>query len=55
VHEWRRFAVLDPGLPLEFLPAGWIGAEAEAVFRDHYDRWRPAAIDWFESVNADAG
>jgi phenylacetic acid degradation operon negative regulatory protein len=55
VHEWRRFAVLDPGLPLEFLPARWVGAEAEAVFRDHYDRWRPAAIEWFATLNADAG
>ena len=55
VHEWRRFAVLDPALPLELLPKKWIGNDAHAVFADHYERWHPRAVAWFEQVNAGAG
>lgn len=29
---WRRLPYLDPGLPLEALPADWIGSRAEALF-----------------------
>lgn len=31
---WRRLPYLDPGLPLEHLPAPWKGVEAEALFND---------------------
>lgn len=30
--DWRRLPYLDPGLPAELLPAGWIGIEAAQVF-----------------------
>ena len=29
---WRRLPYADPGLPLELLPSGWSGIEAEALF-----------------------
>ena len=40
VHDYRKFAYLDPGLPSELLPAHWPGTAAAALFREHY-----AAID----------
>ena len=55
VHEWRRFAVLDPALPVELLPPKWIGVDAHAVFADHYEKWRPRAVAWFERINAESG
>ena len=32
--QWRRLPYLDPGLPAEFLPAGWHGLTAESIFAD---------------------
>lgn len=32
VTAWRRLRYLDPGLPLEVLPVGWIGVAAEELF-----------------------
>jgi len=51
IHEWRRFVYLDPGLPIELLPKGWIGIEARRVFDRQYERWRPRASDWFARLN----
>ena len=31
---WRRLPYLDPGLPLELLPAGWSGEAASALFAE---------------------
>jgi phenylacetic acid degradation operon negative regulatory protein len=36
VHDYRRFAYLDPGLPSELLPAHWPGTSAAALFREYY-------------------
>jgi phenylacetic acid degradation operon negative regulatory protein len=30
--DWRRLPYLDPGIPAELLPAGWIGIKAADVF-----------------------
>ncbi|WP_151083364.1 PaaX family transcriptional regulator C-terminal domain-containing protein [Nocardioides cynanchi] len=30
--DWRRFPYLDPGIPLELLPAGWPGVAAGDLF-----------------------
>lgn len=38
VTAWRRLPYLDPGLPLEVLPAGWIGVAAEDLFTDLRER-----------------
>jgi phenylacetic acid degradation operon negative regulatory protein len=49
VHEWRRFPFLDPRLPAELLPAGWIGDQARELFAGRHDRWaEPAQRRWRE-------
>lgn len=37
VHDYRRFAYADPGLPSELVPAHWPGTTAAAVFREYYE------------------
>jgi phenylacetic acid degradation operon negative regulatory protein len=39
VHEWRRFPFLDPRLPSDLLPPGWLGAEAAKLFAARHARW----------------
>jgi len=51
VHEWRRFLYVDPGLPVDLLPAGWVGLEAKEVFDRHYAKWRAGAARWFASLD----
>ncbi len=36
VHDYRKFAFLDPGLPSELLPAHWPGTTAAGLFREYY-------------------
>ena len=43
VQEWRRFPLLDPGLPRELLPPQWSGIRAAETFRERHARWEPAA------------
>jgi phenylacetic acid degradation operon negative regulatory protein len=43
VQEWRRFPLLDPGLPRELLPPRWSGNRAADVFRDRHAAWAPRA------------
>ncbi|HEU5161267.1 MAG TPA: PaaX family transcriptional regulator C-terminal domain-containing protein [Streptosporangiaceae bacterium] len=43
VQEWRRFPFLDPGLPVELLPAGWSGSRAYELFHERHDAWHAAA------------
>jgi phenylacetic acid degradation operon negative regulatory protein len=43
VHEWRRFPFLDPRLPRDLLPAGWLGADAAKLFAARHARWREGA------------
>lgn len=45
ITQWRRLPYLDPGLPLEFLPAPWPGqaaAELFAVLRAQLEPWAEA-------------
>ncbi|GAA4081646.1 PaaX family transcriptional regulator [Actinomadura miaoliensis] len=47
VHEWRRFPFLDPQLPDELLPPGWIGRRARHLFDDRHTTWQhPARAHW---------
>ncbi|KQS64901.1 PaaX family transcriptional regulator C-terminal domain-containing protein [Modestobacter sp. Leaf380] len=49
VQEWRRFPLLDPGLPRELLPPRWSGNRAAQVFRERHATWAPrAAAAWDE-------
>ena len=43
VQEWRRFPLLDPGLPRELLPPRWSGTKAADVFRERHAAWAPRA------------
>lgn len=43
VHEWRKFLFSDPGLPVDVLPAGWVGQEARSRFLGVAAELRPAA------------
>ena len=43
VQEWRRFPLLDPGLPRELLPPRWSGNRAAEVFRERHAAWAPRA------------
>jgi phenylacetic acid degradation operon negative regulatory protein len=44
INVWRVFPRLDPDLPLELLPSGWLRGEAQAVFERLYDALAPAAV-----------
>lgn len=50
VHEWRRFPLLDPGLPDSLLPDTWPGGPARALFHRRHQEWAPTAKSWFERV-----
>jgi phenylacetic acid degradation operon negative regulatory protein len=43
VQEWRRFPLLDPGLPRELLPPRWSGNRAADAFRERHAGWAPRA------------
>jgi phenylacetic acid degradation operon negative regulatory protein len=43
VHEWRRFPFLDPQLPRELLPDGWLGTDAARLFHARHAQWRDGA------------
>lgn len=46
VHEWRKFPFMDPGLPRQLVPEGWVGLRAAALFADRHQTWAPAARQW---------
>jgi phenylacetic acid degradation operon negative regulatory protein len=48
VHHWRSFLFLDPGLPVSLLPAGWLGDDAAALFRERYLALEPASWSFLE-------
>jgi phenylacetic acid degradation operon negative regulatory protein len=50
VHEWRRFPFLDPQLPAELLPGGWIGAAAARLFHARHAEWRDGAQRHWEAL-----
>jgi phenylacetic acid degradation operon negative regulatory protein len=55
VHEWRRFPLLDPGLPDALLPRTWPGRPARELFDRRHAEWAAAAQEWFEQAEAAAG
>ncbi|WP_158647636.1 PaaX family transcriptional regulator C-terminal domain-containing protein [Actinoplanes sp. ATCC 53533] len=54
VHAWRRLALLDPALPMELLPARWIGARATKLFRRQRANWLPTAAQEWERISSQA-
>jgi phenylacetic acid degradation operon negative regulatory protein len=50
IQAWRRFPLLDPGLPRDLLPPRWSGNRAAEVFRERHASWAPRAQLAWESV-----
>jgi phenylacetic acid degradation operon negative regulatory protein len=48
LYEYGRFLYLDPGLPSELLPEGWLANDAWRVFRDCYFLLAERALAFFE-------
>ncbi|MGD0244642.1 MAG: PaaX family transcriptional regulator C-terminal domain-containing protein [Streptosporangiaceae bacterium] len=47
VHAWRRFPWIDPGLPVQFLPAPWAGTTAHDLFARLHAAWADEArAEW---------
>lgn len=55
VHEHRRVALRDPGLPLPMLPDGWHGKKAWALCERLYRMLAPASERWLDGVAAGSG
>jgi phenylacetic acid degradation operon negative regulatory protein len=49
VYDFADFVYLDPFLPSELLPQGWLGYEAWRIFRDCYLLLAEPALAFFES------
>jgi len=55
VHEWRKFAFLDPDLPEELLPRAWPRPRALAIFEEKLALWRAPAQAYFDELEAAGG
>lgn len=53
--QWRRLPYLDPGLPLELLPAPWPAERASALMQALHERWSAASAAHVALVTADRG
>ena len=51
VHDYRKFAYVDPGLPSTLLPARWPGSLAAALFREYYAAISPKAEYFFKAAS----
>jgi phenylacetic acid degradation operon negative regulatory protein len=52
IHEYRLFPFQDPDLPLELLPAGWLGRQAHDVFLAAIGTLRRPALEYYRGVFA---
>lgn len=50
VHRWREFALRDPALPAELLPARWPGHAARELFYRRHDADHPVALGWLTGL-----
>lgn len=50
IHEYRRLPYLDPDLPKELLPEGWLRPQAAALFREYHDLLADKANSYFDEV-----
>lgn len=55
LNAWRRMPYLDPGLPAELLPGGWLGTRAADVFHELHERLAGAAMRHVRTDGAGAG
>jgi phenylacetic acid degradation operon negative regulatory protein len=54
VHDFRKFAYIDPGLPSELVPAHWPGTIAAGIFREYYAVLAPKAQRFLTRTAAEA-
>jgi phenylacetic acid degradation operon negative regulatory protein len=52
--KWRTFPFVDPDLPPQLLPKGWLRERAHTVFHDRHSRWSGAARAYVASLEPDA-
>ena len=50
IHEYRRFFFLDPELPAELLPGGWLGGRAAELFHAYHELLADRANAYLDSV-----
>ncbi|HKU82288.1 MAG TPA: PaaX family transcriptional regulator C-terminal domain-containing protein, partial [Candidatus Tumulicola sp.] len=50
LHDYRKFAYLDPGLPSELVPAHWPGTRAAGIFRSYYGQLGSKSQRYFARV-----
>jgi len=51
VHDYRKFAYLDLGLPTALLPSDWPGIQAAALFREYYEAIGAKSMRFFEAAS----
>lgn len=51
VHRWREFALRDPVLPAELLPARWPGHDARDLFFRRHDADHRVATEWLGALS----
>ena len=54
IHEYRSSPYVDPNLPLELLPDGWLGERATRLFQQYHDLLVEEAEAFVDSVFAKA-
>jgi phenylacetic acid degradation operon negative regulatory protein len=50
IYDYRKFPFRDPDLPLELLPAGWLGREAHEMFLEAHELLRAPAEKFYDEV-----
>lgn len=50
IHDWRRIALRDPGLPAALLPSDWPGEDARELVRAIYAALVPASEKWLDAA-----
>jgi phenylacetic acid degradation operon negative regulatory protein len=50
IHDWRRIALRDPGLPEQLLPDNWAGIRARAAAKAIYEHLLPASEAWLDGA-----
>lgn len=50
IHEYRSFPYIDPNLPVELLPEGWLGDKAASLFQSYHDLLKDTAEVFVRNV-----
>jgi phenylacetic acid degradation operon negative regulatory protein len=52
-HDFRRYPFIDPDLPRELLPGGWLGFRARELFESYHGMLTDGALRYFDGVTRD--